>query len=502
MPATDQDTTKAAPPDTGRLPLPIFGLGQQQRSPFISSVKRVNCVVETTPNGRQQTAIVGLPGLEIFVDTGAIPIRGIISIDNISTFIAAIGDQIVRISANSSPVTVGTLTTNNGPVWIDTNGKELFINDGATPILYNLSTQTISPVNDIDYPAGARGGVFLQQRFWVYVPSTDTTGKAGRVYGSNQLDGSTWDPLNFFTPESVPDGIVAIARWFNDLMIFGVSSIEWWSGSSDTLPGLLGFHPITGANTEVGLVAERGFAATDQVLMFVGKGNGQTGIYKINGYSAEKISPPLVDDELNKRPSHTIAICTAYTVGGHPIFQVTLPSDANADVSSVTLIHDSLNDMWSYRESFALPYYRGLLAVSSGDDIFITDAFEGSIYRMKDSVYTEGNDPLIFEVTSIHIIKNGDMISIDQIQIDMEVGRGTPVGQGDIPRGIIQISKDGGQTWGSEKWVNIGKIGEFRRRATRNRMGAARDFAVRFRVTDPVPRRVTGAYLKMTPGKS
>lgn len=47
----------------GRTAIAIFGLGAQQRSPFISTIKRVNAVVEMTENGRQQAAIIGMSGL-------------------------------------------------------------------------------------------------------------------------------------------------------------------------------------------------------------------------------------------------------------------------------------------------------------------------------------------------------------------------------------------------------------------------------------------------------
>ncbi|NOT96234.1 MAG: hypothetical protein HOP00_07985, partial [Nitrospira sp.] len=66
----------------------------------------------------------------------------------------------------------------------------------------------------------------------------------------------------------------------------------------------------------------------------------------------------------------------------------------------------------------------------------------------------------------------------------------------------IQVSKDGGHVWGSERWVPLGKIGDYRRRAVRRRLGASRDIAIRFRITDPIPRRVCGAYLKLMAGVS
>lgn len=477
----------------------IFGLGMQQRSPFISTVKRVNAVVEMTENGRQQAALLGLPGLTALINLGDLPPRAIFSIAGTLTFYVVTGDQIIRASVNQVPVVLGTLTTTEGPAWIDSNGTQLFINDGVTASVYDLTAGTLTQVSDPDYPVGAHGGCFLQQRFWVYMPIGSGV-LAGRVYASDQVNGLSWDALNFFTPEAVPDGIVGITRWFNDLVVMGKSSMEWWSGSPVTLPGQLGFIPITGANTEVGLASERGFAGTNQTLFFVGHSNGNTGVYKLTGYSSVKVSTPSIDDELSKRPTSAVAICAAYMVGGHPLFQITLPNDDKAN--ALTVVYDALTELWSWRESIGRPYYTGLLTVAHTDTVYITDAFTGLIYQMVESNYTENNAPMLFEVSSMHLLKEGDALSVDELWVDCEVGVSPSTGQGSNPQAMIQVSKDAGHTWQAERWVSMGKVGKYRWRAARRRIGTARDIAFRYRITDPIPRRVTGAYLCMTPGVS
>ena len=492
-----------APPQnestTDRRAVPIFGLGQQQRSPFISTVKRVNAVVELTENGRQQAAVVGLPGLVTLMTLGDLPCRAIFSISDTLTFYVITGDQIIRASVNQTPVVLGTLTTNTGPAWIDSNGTQLFINDGVTAMIYTLATQTITQISDADYPVGAAGGTFLQGRFWVYVP-VGVSAQSGRVYGSAQYDGLAWDALDFFTPEAVPDGIVGVTRWFNDLVIFGHQSIEWWSGSPSTLLGALGFAPITGASTEVGLVAPQGFAGTNQTLFFLGHSNGSTGVYKLTGYSAVKVSTPSIDDELAMRPTAASAICTAYMVGGHPIFQVTLPHDQAAN--ALTIIYDAGTELWSWRETLTKPYYTGLLATSHSDAVYITDAFTGLISQMVETVYTENGNPMVFEVSSMHLLKEGDRLAVNEIQVDCEVGVSPSTGQGSDPQAMIQVSKDAGHTWVAERWAGMGKIGKYRWRAIRRRIGASRDLAIRFRITDPIPRRITGAYVRLSGGVS
>jgi hypothetical protein len=69
----------------------------------------------------------------------------------------------------------------------------------------------------------------------------------------------------------------------------------------------------------------------------------------------------------------------------------------------------------------------------------------------------------------------------------MDAGMGLDGGvAGSDPQVMLRISRDGGRTFGPERWRSAGKIGEFRRRAAWNRNGRARDWVFRVRLTDPV----------------
>ena len=474
--------------------LPLFGLGTLQRSPFLSTSDRLNCVVELTDNGRQQAALLGLPGLLTAFNLGAPPARAVFVKEGAQTFFLAVGNQIIVAAPNVALVTIATLTTDTGPVWMDDNGTQLFINDGVTALIYTYATGAAVPITDIDFPAGARGGCFLSGRFWVYTPATSGA-NAGRVYGSDLYNGLSWDGLNFFTPAARPTGIVSVVRWYDDLVVIGQRSVEWWSGTTTAVTGALGFQPSSGANTEVGGSAELGVASVNQRLFFVGHGEGPIGVYEVRGYTIEKVSTPAIDETLSSLNGSSTAVCCGYMASGHALVQVTIPGQTA--LTACTFVFDGLTNLWSRRSSYNQPYYRGLLAAHSGTTAYLTDAFTGRLYALSPTTYDEAGQPMEFEVTSTHLLKEGDTLAVNKIQIDLETG----VGQaGATPRGIIQISKDGGHTWGMERFVDLGNVGEYTRRAQLYRIGAARDLAVKFRITDAVPRRVTGAYLILEAG--
>lgn len=472
---------------------PIFGMGNQQRSPFLSTVSRLNCIVEPTDNGRQPAAILGMPGLVRYSNTGQLPARGIFVHKGALTFYLVVGNRVMAILPNLTLQTITTLTTDSGPVWMDENGTQLFINDAVTPIIYTYATATATIITDPDYPSEARGAAFLQGRFWVYTVSGPN---AGRCYASDQYNGLSWDGLNFITPAARPTGITGIDRWADDLVIRGQGSIEWWSGAPSQISGALGFQPSSNANTSVGSLAERGSAMVGDQYFFVGDRNGSTSVFEVVGYQIVPVSTPKVNEDLSRLQAST-AMCTGYMVNEHPIFQVTIPGEISA--GAITWIYDALTKEWSQRGSNGRPYYRGLFAVGTNGEAYITDAFNGNLYRMHEQTYSEDGESMPFEVGSTHLLKEGDAFSIEKIQIDMETGLGNPMPPGDDPHGILYISKDGGKTWPIERYVTLGKMGEFTTRAQEFQFGLGRDWAIRFRITEPIPRRVTGSYLVMNP---
>jgi hypothetical protein len=57
---------------------------------------------------------------------------------------------------------------------------------------------------------------------------------------------------------------------------------------------------------------------------------------------------------------------------------------------------------------------------------------------------------------------------------------------------MIQISRDGGRTFGAEIWHSLGAVGKYKTRVAQRRCGTARDFVFRFAMTDPVKFVMTG----------
>ncbi len=58
---------------------------------------------------------------------------------------------------------------------------------------------------------------------------------------------------------------------------------------------------------------------------------------------------------------------------------------------------------------------------------------------------------------------------------------------------MLQVSKDQGRTFGTERWAQMGMVGQYKdHRAVWRRLGSGRDFVFKFTVTDPVKFAVVG----------
>lgn len=54
------------------------------------------------------------------------------------------------------------------------------------------------------------------------------------------------------------------------------------------------------------------------------------------------------------------------------------------------------------------------------------------------------------------------------------------------PQVMVRVSRDGGHTFGNERWIPLGKTGQYYSRVVVRRLGSARDFVVQITMTDPV----------------
>ncbi len=455
----------------------LFGVGQKGKSPVISSQHRINCYIERiVDEDTEQTAIVASPGMDLFTNLGDTPCRGRIEVGDL-LYVVHRG-TFYEINNAGTATSRGSLNTTSGRVAISYDGDDtLLLTDGTNGYTYTISTTTLVEVSDADFPDTAQTNDFSDIYFVVFGP--DDTFQIAE-------SGSSWDALDIANANVGP--IVRGIADHGELVIFGLKKTTFWSntGGAD-----FPYQPIRGADAEVGLAARWSLAKFDDSLAFLGKNSlGQVQVYKLQGHTPVVISDPEFESIINRYSVVSDATGYAHFFEGHPFYRLNFPSQGKS------WEYDGRSGVFSERQSgLSGGRHRGEMAVDYQNKVRIFDYENGKIYTLSATTYTENGTQYPFEITSRKVLKDYDPFSLNKLFLDFETGVGLASGQGQDPQVMLQVSRDGGRTFGNEMWKALGKIGKYLTRVEYHQFGTADSFIFKLRITDPVKRHLVNAAL-------
>lgn len=461
-------------------PVPLFGLGNFGKSRNVSSQKRVNLYAEIHQDQEKgNLSLFPTPGLTTFVNFGAYPTRGIWKKDDVLYVVNRF--TLWKVTNDGATTSLGTLATAAGRVDMIDNGTQIIIVDGPNGYIYNTVTLAFAQITDPDFP-GADTVTFLNGYFIVNKPNT------GRFYISGIYDGTSWSALDFATAESNPDNLIRVMADNGQVILFGPDTTEFYSDS-----GALDFPlaRVGAAALEWGLAARWSLCKFMDSLIFLRKNRlGAVQVCTLSGYNAQPVSNPEMDYIFSQYASVSNATAFSYMISGHPFYQINFPTPGES------WTYDGRSNEW-HQSMSGDGRHRGEIQQNFLDRSLVTDYENGKLYRLQDGVMTDDGQPIIRELTSRHQ-STGNYSFLSKMWIEMEAGVGLKDGQGSVPQMMMTYSKDGGHTWSNEVWSDFGRIGQYKARATWRRMGRARDWVVKFRISDPVKTVFIGAWGEFT----
>lgn len=484
--------------------VPLFGIGMQSGTPVITAKRLTNIYAEYRPKG-EKTQVVGLgfPGLDSFVDLGAMPSRGMIPVEQNDLLYVVNRSTFWQVNNAGATVSRGTIGTSSGAVYMAHNGTQVMIVDGSLGYIYNVNTLVFVQITDVDFPANPTSVTYQDGYFIVGYDS-------GRFYISAIHDGLTWDALDFATAESNPDKLQRVFSDHGEALLMGDISCEFWgsSGAAD-----FPYAKLQGADAEWGLAARDSVVKFDDSVAFLCKNRmGQVIVGKVRGHSVEKLSTPDLDKIINAYTVVSDAVGFSYLLGGHPMYQLNFPT------AGFSWSYDGLTKFWSVRKSVGMLKHRCLRGVSYLTSTVVSDADNGLLYKLNGDTTTENGDPIEGEIIGEHWDSEQATTTIHRLRLDMEVGTGASTtgtltawdGTGTLwddgttlwdytpPREtqiMLQVSRDDGKTWGNEMWKGAGVLGDYKKIVEWRRLGASRRWTMKFRITDPVKRVFMGAFV-------
>jgi len=204
---------------------------------------------------------------------------------------------------------------------------------------------------------------------------------------------------------------------------------------------------------------------------------GALSICQLQGYQVTPISNTDIDYIINNYNTPTNCVGFGYYLNGRPFYQITFIEDQK------TWLYDFSSGAWSQLKSWGISRHTADLGCSFDTKFIVSDYNDGQLYILDPDVFTDNGQPIERELTSGHVFAaTRNNMTIRRLRLDMEGG----VGLTTQPTVMLQISRDGGNTYGNEKWTNLGTSGQNYKRAEWRRLGHARDFLFKIRITDPI----------------
>lgn len=309
---------------TQKVPLKIVGGTSFGRYNKISVEQTYNMIVS-------ENALVpyaGYKNVKTFVSNQETGGRGIYYSTRSQVAIVVVGGIVFRVDNNLDSVSVGSLATTTGTVFItENNNGQILLSDSVNLYIYEVvpsvfSVSNITPGFTIDFTPGAVA--FQNGRFTAASLNT----AVWRLSDFN--DGFSWpnDSQHVGTLQTKPDTVQAAIPFpgrGNLLFLFGKNVVEQWT---DIGSALFPYQRSSNFNVDFGCLNPATIAAMDSMIVWLA-GNEKAGpiIMFSTGGQAQKLSNEGLDFKFSqlKEPSNSYGFL--FRQDGHLIYQITFLTD-------------------------------------------------------------------------------------------------------------------------------------------------------------------------------
>ncbi|MCC2649881.1 MAG: hypothetical protein K0R61_66 [Microvirga sp.] len=460
------------------MPRSPLALGKASgRSRPINPARLVNLYAEPAPaNSVSPWILFGTPGQKAFTTAGSEDIR--CGLEALGALYVLSGTTVYQIQRNGTATAcTGATPASTGSAMMKSNGVQIgLLVNGRLFYIAAAAPTVVVEVTDAQYPAdGASSFDFINGYGAFTKAATD-----GEWFLSDSYDFSAFDAADFATAESAPDGLRRGLANHNEMWLFGTDTTEVWAGSASVFP----FDPIPGSLMDRGIAAPLSAALMDNSVFWLGDDRI---IYRANGYTPQRISDFAVE-ELLRSGTVDDAEASTHAIGGHHFYVLRLPT------LDRTIVYDAATNLWHERQSgtSVIPAAWDVLCIFTAYGKTLVGLADGVIRELDLDTYLDGADQIRSAIVSYPAYPGGPRAILREVELECELGVGLPTGQGSDPQWMLRFSRDGGMTYGNEKWASVGAAGARRARCTWHQLGMFRNGAVEISCSDPVKRAIYG----------
>lgn len=383
--------------------------------------------------------------------------------------------------ADGSAINRGAVASDGNPATICTNGdggQQLGVTAGGNFYVFDLVANTLTQVAFLNGKATQCG--FISGYILVFDINT------GTVYQSDLYDATTFDPANFFQRNVQADDWngMYVSSW-GQILLPGTKTRDYYYNAG-TFP--IPFAPANSGLQTEGCAATFSICECGQRIAWLGTtGAGGYKVYAAGGYEAVEISTEAICYAISRRTDSEIAnaVGETYSDQGHDFYLLT--------VGDVTWCYDFQTNIWHTRRSFTdatsgmLGAWRARFHCFAFNKHLWLDVASGVVYESDIDVATDVDGLPIQRVrTTPAIFYLNQNLDLGDIELICETGVGNANPPGEDPVIGLEISTDGGRTWGMQRWASIGMEGDGTLRVRWLANGSGRKIAFRFTMSDPI----------------
>ncbi len=438
----------------------FIGAAYELRSLPLAAQTCVNLYAEVNESkSGAGAAFYGTPGLTRRATLSGGQGRALKTSGNDEYLYAVSGPNVYRISPDFSFAFIGTLTSQIGRVSATANDTQVLFSHGG-----GWHYTTGGALTNV--PAGPSGAVVTyMDGYGVFTEGTDGE------FGLTAIgDFSTIDPLDIATAEALPDNLISVFADQREVWMFGKDSTEIWA---DTGAAAFPFERIPGGVISVGCSAPYSVAYVDGSLFWLAQDrNGKANVIRTVGYQTQRVSTHAIEHAIDSYDYIDDAYGFGYSQEGHTFYVLTFPT------ADVTWVYDAATQLWARRgwrdSNGVLHRHRaGAYAFFAGQHC-VLDHEDGTLYTLDLDATTDDGD-VIYRERAWPLVPPQEMkrMRCDMLELVAETGVGANSGTDMNPSTWLQMSFDGGVSFGAERHQLQGKIGQrfARMRWRRNGMG-------------------------------
>jgi hypothetical protein len=476
--------------------IPFVGASYIYDSLNFDSQRCVNFYPIRSESGtsRDEYALVPTAGLQSFSTLGTAETRGAWEVNGRAFFVS--GNVLYEVYSDGTNEVRGIFFTSySTPVSISDNGFQLCIVDGTATggYIFTLDTNAFTQITDT-YFLGATNVVFLGGYFVFNKPDS------GIYYISSLYDGLSGDATEFAVAEGSPDNLIAIYALQNQLYLFGshTTEINYVDGSLNFPLAL-----VSGAFSEFGTTSPFAITSIGNNLFFIGSDKaGSAAIYKFNAYSPQKISTTPIDNILKK---YDLTKATAYSYQEAGQYFICF----NAPQMPTTLVYDMVLDLWHEKAFFnsstgVYLKHLGQFHIFAFGKHLLGDYSSNEVYQQSLD-FPDDNGTRIRRMRTLpYVIGTLNYIYFSKFQVDLESGTGLANGEPeDIdPKIYLDYSDDNGHTFKNGRFMKIGKLGEYTKRAISRMLGRGRSRVFRLTTSTRAKTFLIASYVDAEEGSN